>query len=792
MALRLAVLLGAALACAASVEERRESARALHAEGRYEESLVTLAALLDQDPGDPELNHLYGVALLQTAKVGMAVWPLRRAAESPEYAVEDGLLLVRALLRGTLPDENAVTAVNRVLELEPGHLGALALRAGAQLRLKRHSEVLADAERILAEEPAHIQALLWRVKALAELERFDEAEAALAQSRERIAGRPQVENLGPRLCGVGAELAQARQDRDEATRRWEACLDAFPGRPELVAEALRFFDEQGEGDRAEALLRASIAAAPATLSFRTQLARRLDADGDTEQAASVLREAAEQGLPRAWHALAELHRAHSDYAAAMRAMEEVLKRAPAVPPLFLAQYGDDLVNLGEFAAADVVIDRLTDPRLAELLAGRSLLSQGDPTAALERLESGLRLWPGNPTGRWLAARAAEQLGDFDRAIAEYRNSVRANPGHTDAALRLAQIYDAEGSDGDALLMLGHRMRAKPDDAQAYVHTIRIASRARRSVVVSDALAKLAALPGQAPTALLEAAAVEARRVGPRAAVHRIERSAFDLRSPDHAPLLRALVEHLAVAGRGTEATRYTRAAIDAYPESAALHEVHARALEVAASPAPEIRGSLERSLAIEAERPTALLALARRAALDGRTAEALALYDGLKDNDEHGIDAAWAAIELLEESSGQRSEIVPRLEALLEREPIHAAGANRLARRLLEGGEELARAEALAARALRFGADAPALDTLGRVALAQGDSDRALRTLRRSLELEPNAPSVLYHLALALQEQGQVEEADAALRAALALGSFPEAVAARQQLARIEEQDRDG
>ena len=86
--------------------------------------------------------------------------------------------------------------------------------------------------------------------------------------------------------------------------------------------------------------------------------------------------------------------------------------------------------------------------------------------------------------------------------------------------------------------------------------------------------------------------------------------------------------------------------------------------------------------------------------MDGDTDEALALYERLEDNEEYGIDATWAAIELLE-GSGRRSETVARLEDLLEREPIHMAGAIRLARHLLDGGDELARAETLAGRALR-------------------------------------------------------------------------------------------
>jgi len=50
---------------------------------------------------------------------------------------------------------------------------------------------------------------------------------------------------------------------------------------------------------------------------------------------------------------------------------------------------------------------------------------------------------------------------------------------------------------------------------------------------------------------------------------------------------------------------------------------------------------------------------------------------------------------------------------------------------------------------------------------------------------DPNSPSIRYRLASALQKAGDNERARSTFEQALALGDFPEAAAAREQLARL-------
>ena len=120
--------------------------RGLHARNRYEESLEGLRTLMDEDPTDPEVNYLLGRTLMHTGELSLAIWPLRRAVESPEYAFDAGMLLARATLDSRTP-EDAIGAVDIALAVEPDNVEALALRAHANLKAARHADALADVER---------------------------------------------------------------------------------------------------------------------------------------------------------------------------------------------------------------------------------------------------------------------------------------------------------------------------------------------------------------------------------------------------------------------------------------------------------------------------------------------------------------------------------------------------------------------------------------------------------------------------------------------------------------------
>jgi tetratricopeptide (TPR) repeat protein len=778
----LAALLGA-LACGGDLESRRAEIRGRHEAGQFAATLGPLRELLREHPDDPELNHLYGSALLATGQPELAIWALRKAAEDPERAVDDGLLLAIALLQGGSPTD-AVDQTLRVIELAPDRIEALRLLLKARLQAKQNEEVLEDVKRVLALEAGDPEALMARTIALLSLDRPDEAGAALAELREAMKDLPGDAGWEPRLCAATATFAKESGDPAAADELWSQCLEATPGAEIVVFGAINHFAERPGKDRSVEILRRAHESDPESMRFVEALAGRLGALGETGEAEKLLRAAARtEGKEVAgWLALAHYHEERDEVPQARDAMAEALRLLGEAPATLIAPYVDLLIRAGDYDEADAWVEKFESPVMQHLLRGRLLLKRGRPADALAELEKGMRLWPDNSVARWLAGTAAEELGDYDRAMQEYGEAVRNDPGNRDAVRSLLRLLEAEGLDGEALSTLSRYVSEKPRDPEMLVQTIRFAHRAGAQPIVERMTRTLREIPGQRMVAAAELAAIRAADAGPAEAIEGIRKSGLDLTRPRNGPLLELLVDYLVADGRPGEALRAVQTALAAHPGEARFHELRGRALR-GTGDAAAAREALARALEIEPERASALAELAALTAEQGDREAALALYDRAARANPEEVAYPWAAIRLLD-GDGDAADLERRLDALLSRHGTHAGAANLLAQRLIERDPE--RALALARRSVRFGGGPDAFETLGRVELARGDAAGAIETLGVSLELRPDSPSTHYWLGLAFAAGGDEERARGSLNKALATPAFPEREAALAALARLD------
>ena len=80
-------------ACQYDRESRLAEVRALHAAGQFQQSIAPLRVLLTAEPDHAESNYRLGVALVQTGRPSLAIWPLQKAAQSEELRIPAGLML---------------------------------------------------------------------------------------------------------------------------------------------------------------------------------------------------------------------------------------------------------------------------------------------------------------------------------------------------------------------------------------------------------------------------------------------------------------------------------------------------------------------------------------------------------------------------------------------------------------------------------------------------------------------------------------------------------------------------
>jgi tetratricopeptide (TPR) repeat protein len=356
--------------------------------------------------------------------------------------------------------------------------------------------------------------------------------------------------------------------------------------------------------------------------------------------------------------------------------------------------------------------------------GRVHLARGELAQALERFAEGLRLWPDNAVARYYAAIAAERVGDFDRVISEYRYSIRAGAGQSDARRRLARLHVAEGALALALEALRHDVDRQPGDLEMALLELEILARLgrppARSIPHLDPLIRPPAVWGRAVAAL---AAGTRARSGPAAAAEFVRGAdRLDLAEPRNAPALRALVVDLADGGEPDEALSLAEASLRARPDVAAFHAIQGRALAARGAAAGEVRTAYERALELEPENADALSGLARLRAEAGDAEAALSLFERAAAADPEDASFAHASAELLI-SLGRREAAEARLEDRLDRNPFDGRAALRLAELRAERGAEVERTLALARRAARFGGGPGAQELLDRLGRPRGAAD---------------------------------------------------------------------
>ena len=123
--------------------------------------------------------------------------------------------------------------------------------------------------------------------------------------------------------------------------------------------------------------------------------------------------------------------------------ESLALRAEPTPQQRLA-YADLLATAGSYEQAAKIAAELASP-FDDIVWARIRLTQRRPAEALKYFDEALRLWPNNGAARYYAGRAAERIGDFDRAIEEYRQAIRSGAAASNAGLVLARLHEAEGA-----------------------------------------------------------------------------------------------------------------------------------------------------------------------------------------------------------------------------------------------------------------------------------------------------------------------------------------------------------
>ena len=772
-----------------------EEVRSLQEAGQYQESIEPLEDLLESRPDDPEIQYLYGLALLRTGQGSQALWPLRAASQNEEWAVTAGEALATAALLGS-DSVTAIEAATQVLELEPDRGSTLRLRIDAYIDSGQYESALEDIARLEDLEPDSEDVLVMRLLALLGLERVEEADEIFAELQERASDPDRAPLSGDRHCAAYATYAKESDQQDVAEERYAACLKIYPTSSVVIREALKFYDELGRDEDSVQVLVRVLEEEPANPSVREELARRFRALGRPQDAEAALlagTKLSKSVAYEAWGGLASHHFLEGNYEASLAAVEQALELLDEPGPDELSAYAEALLAAGRYERALEVANQLP-PAHADITRGMIHLEQNKPGLALQHFEAGLRLWPNHSVGRYYSAVAAERLGDFDRAISEYRQALRSGAADTPAGLNLALLFEAEGSMDTAWHAIGMYLRDHPGDAQGIFTAVRIHTKNQREgdklqLDLRDVPPDEVALhAGQASRDL-------AALHGPKPAVQFLlsEEVGIDYTSPRNWSALSALVDLLVQVDRGEEARERVQQALAAHPDAAHFYAVQGELLETNGAAASEVRQAFARAAELDADCAPALAGLGRQDERAGDAASALAFYDRAGAQNPGDVDSRRRAASLAL-AAGDLEDASQRLQEILYDRPYDPAVAADLAAVLNQRGASPGRVRTLTRQAVRFGGGQEVYGLLVDSHLAGGEEAQraATRRLREAAKQRPRDASLLYQLGRLLAATGRHEEARTAFEQALAAGDFPEQSDAATALSALPPQGAGG
>lgn len=747
-------------ACARSLEDRLAEIRALHRSRQIQASIPLLIDLIESGVEDGEVYYRYGRALDAVGQPERSIWALDAAMDDPKWRVRAGQQIAIGAARSK-NFELGLQVLERLERERPDgeevELPELLLHARMLVETnRRYEEALEILEEVLDRSPDEDEAIRLKAASLLGLSRPDEAyevirSAGIApepppspegdgkpgdapEGSQAIADEAAPEDAGgdqderdAYWCAIRASFQRESRQLEKATESIEECLARHPASIALINEAVKVYGPR-KPRRIVEVLKSAYEASPDEPHFLRVLVDSYVSSGRFEDAEAVLRDRLEvlranpkgpRGqLASIWSDLAGFLIARHRIDEALEAFHEVTALlGDDIPPALRLRYADTLIVAGRYDEALAVADRSPVEIHRSMLHGRIAFEQGHYPEALKVLDEAALQWPDNAPIHYYLARAAEGLGDFDRAVEEYRQAIRSDATLSAARERLTRLHLAEGKAREAAMIVGFRSPKEKSEPSMIIRilAVEVNSRLGRDVKLDFPFE-----PGADPeTVHLEIARALARGNRARLGASQGE-SVLETLEAKVAPnlkgsILRERVGLLLEVGEVDKAIAVaTRGSVAARAGDPNVQVALARALirrEASRGEGETLLHRLRDQRPLDAE---IWRVLGETEASRGNAAEAARCWEEALRLAPDDWLAMKSRIEQLV-GSGQREEAIQRLTAFLHQ--VTYSGEAALALATLEADDPGRRAEAIALtlRAVRFEGGEPAIEVLSRL-----------------------------------------------------------------------------
>lgn len=735
---------------------------------------------------------------------------LALAPESADAWYQKGSV---AHVAGDLPA--SLTAYNRAIKLEVGHVEARVARAGLYMDLGRQPDAALEVEelkRIAPDEPraAYLKALL--------AEHDNRPELALAALKEVTALIDPVPidfiRYRTQLLMLNG-LAHFGLNEHEKAKLFFEFFQRQQGNTPASKLLAQLYLREGTVDRAIEVLELYLKANPADGHAMTLLGTALLSKGHHARAASLMQQALKTKDNPAFRTVLGLSLIRSGQAGSGVAELELAYKQDATQ----TQAGTALVGLylrsGQAAKAVAVAEALVKRQPAHAgffnLLGTARAQAGNPAGARSAFEQALKLDAGLTASKINLARLETASRAYDAAASRLGAILKADERNTEAMFEMAVLSERRGLASEA-----QRWLEKANDLSGPKEVrfgLALSDLHLRNGRPGPALEAVKTVSGKAPDDLqmlltyARAQLAHGDNPGARSTLT----SATRVADYNPAPQLQIAILQLAasnLSGAAYSLEKALSAQPNFLPAMALMTEVELRLGEpakaekrardiVAKQPKRAIGHSLLGDVAMARGQTAAALEAYQRAhQLEPSTDTLLRLFRtlGSKDGGRPALQLANAWMKTHPQDAQTQRALADgyaragnfvaaraAYDSLLKITPGDGPALNNLANVLLrlKDPEAVKFAEQAVAKSPN---NANAIDTLGWALFHANQTDRALQLLRDARLREPSNPEIRYHLAVVLAQTGRKIEARDELETALKGGQIFEGIADAQSL----------
>jgi tetratricopeptide (TPR) repeat protein len=742
-----------------------------------------------------KIDKKLGEAQFGLGEAALALGYVQEAAEAYYEAMRldannlDARVRVGSLLVEYETEEGTKEAerlANEVAQKNPDHVENRVLIADVRAAQKRWAEAEAEFQKAISLDANRIETHLHLARYYERRAKADYAQAAAFHAKAESVFRQLIErdpkSVTARLAFGDFLFANKRES--EAEQQLLAAHQAEPTDKLVLVALRRYYETQQQFEKAE--------------QFLTRLVE-LDADKTTGRAQII-----------------DLHARTGRVYQAVTEYQQLLKDDPK----YLRGYSrlaELLLELGDVTGAtkhvEVALKQNPQDTDALLMRGRLRSLNGQHREAIGDLDQVLRLEPTLPAALYYAADAHLQNNDatqarlfVNRLLSFYpRNpmgllmQVRINLAETkaDAAEKTStQIIESIAelkSNQTALKAARIPEGSLPDwESKAYVSRAVARIQLRKLSEAQNDLERAAVIDRRSPEPHINLAVVNMLR-GDLSAASRAAERAVDLAPSSLAAATTVINVYLQQKNYRAAHERLTQL-INEQPARLQLQELKARVL-IAQGDGAAAETTLREILQADPNYLNAYFILSDfYQSSQQQTEKAIAELTQLiqrRPTNTQQIAQAHLMIGMLEEGRGNFDAAVTNYEQMLsyDKRSIGAAiGLNNLAWIYADKGKgNLDKATDHARSAITIAPEASFFDTLGYAYYKKRQFDVAIEQFRKAIDRRPTSPAYHLHLARALRDNGNTQQARASYERALQLGGadFSEANQARQELAAL-------